>query len=133
MPSKKLWAYIAKLEKVIKSTMESSPEISDLVERIQSEGVEVSLNCIALFSDPNGKSFTGPEADRAARAAAAAASAAAKQIEKDPKKRGKKPTTTPKGGKKGTPKRPRAAKKPADFSVTDEDREFLKQIGIRFD
>jgi class 3 adenylate cyclase len=124
MPSKKLWAYIAKLEKVIKSTMESSEEISDLVEKIQGEGVEVSLNCIALFSDPNGKSFTGPEAERAARAAAAAASAAARKLRK---LKGKKPTA------KGEKKAPRARKKPADFKVTDADREFLKQIGIKFD
>src|SRR5437867_3848801 len=60
MPSKKLWAYISRLEKVIKETMECSPEIAELVEKIQAEGVEVSLNCIALFSDPSGRTFTSP-------------------------------------------------------------------------
>src|SRR5438094_89343 len=60
MPSKKLWGYIAKLEKAIKEVMESSPEIAELVEKIQGEGVEVSLNCIALFSDTKGRSFTSP-------------------------------------------------------------------------
>lgn len=125
MPSKKLWAYIAKLEKVIKATMESSAEISDLVEKIQREGIEVSLNCIALFSDPEGRSFTGPEADRARAAAAAAAQG---KLGMSKKRRRKKPSA-------GGPKKATAGKsKPKpEFKVTDADREFLKKIGIRFD
>src|SRR4051812_1845300 len=92
MPSKKLWAYISKLEKVIKSTMESSEEIAELVSKIQDEGIEVSLNCIALFSDPKGKTFTGPMAESAMNAAssAAAAAAAAAAAKAKGKRRGKK-------------------------------------------
>ncbi len=127
MPSKKLWAYIAKLEKVIKSTMETSSEISELVEKIQREGIEVSLNCIALFSDPEGRSFTGPDADRARAAAAAAAAAARGKLLSKGKKRGKKPAAG--AGKKALSK----SKAKPEFRVTDADREFLKQIGIRFD
>lgn len=123
MPSKKLWAYIARLEKVIKQTMESSEEISELVEKIQREGVEVSLNCIALFSDHEGRSFTGPDADRAARAAAEAMAAG-----KAAQKKGKKPAARKKQTAAG---KPAGAK--ADLHVTDADREFLRQIGIRFD
>ena len=123
MPSKKLWAYISRLEKVIKSTMESSEEISSLVEKIQREGIEVSLNCIALFSDPEGRSFTGPDADKARAAAAAAASAASAR-----KAKGQKKKPPAKGKKKAT-----AGKKKPEFRVTDADREFLKNIGIRFD
>jgi hypothetical protein len=130
MPNKKLWAYIAKLEKVIKSTMESSEEISELVEKIQREGVEVSLNCIALFSDPNGRSFTGPDA-RAAAAAGAIEEAAKKLRSVKGRSAGgkgkKKPTARKaKPGAKGSKRKP-------DFRVTDADREFLKNIGIRFD
>ena len=123
MPSKKLWAYIAKLEKVIKSTMESSPEISELVEKIQKEGVEVSLNCIALFSDPSGKSFTGPGG-----AAAAAAAAAGKELTKKKPAGRRKPRTPKKKPADAKAKEPRP-----EFRVTDDDRKFLRDIGIRFD
>jgi hypothetical protein len=125
MPSKKLWAYIARLEKIIKSTIESSPEISELVEKIQREGVEVSLNCIALFSDREGRSFAIPDAARAAIEAAAA-----KEKEKSvPKRRRRK--SPPASGKKRPPAKGKKAT--PEFKVTDADREFLKQIGIKFD
>ena len=127
MPSRnKLWAYIAKLEKVIKTTMESSEEISELVEKIQREGIEVSLNCIALFSDPKGRTFAGSSGGPGAAAAAAAAEAAksgAKGRPRKAKKTDKKPAAAGKGKGKAKP----------EFKVTDADREFLKQIGIRFD
>ena len=131
MPSKKLWAYIAKLEKVIKSTMESSEEIAELVEKIQREGVEVSLNCIALFSDPEGRSFAGPNAE-----AAAAALGGHKAIDpkKKPGRKKKTPetTSTSKAGGKAAAGKGKGKAKP-EFKVTDADREFLRQIGIRFD
>lgn len=131
MPSKKLWAYIAKLEKVIKQTMESSEEIAELVAKIQQEGIEVSLNCIALFSDPQGKSFTGPAAEAAGFTGKMPPGS-------------KKPATrrgTTKGGKAAAPGKGKATPagkgkgkvKPDEFKVTDADKEFLKQIGIRFD
>lgn len=122
MPSKKLWAYIARLEKVIRSTMESSDEISDLVTKIQQEGVEVSLNCIALFSDSQGRSFTTPEAGRAFRTAQRKSRSSSKK-------------TTKTGAKPASPERKEKAraKHRPEFRVTDADREFLKQIGIRFD
>ncbi|HVY60777.1 MAG TPA: hypothetical protein VHF22_03950 [Planctomycetota bacterium] len=130
MPNKKLWAYIAKLEKVIKSTMESSSEISELVEKIQREGVEVSLNCIALFSDPNGRSFTGPSGSSSAMEEAAR-KLRNLQKGKTPAKGGKKKPGTPKGKKPVAGKGSKKAK--PEFKVTDADREFLKNIGIRFD
>ena len=128
MPSKKLWAYIAKLEKVIKQTMESSEEIAELVAKIQQEGIDVSLNCIALFSDPQGKSFTGP----AAEAAGFTGKNAPPTGKKPPARRGTK------GGKAAAGEKGKAAagkgkaKKP-EFKVTDADKEFLKNIGIRFE
>lgn len=159
MPSKKLWAYISKLEKVIKSTMESNEEIAELVSKIQDEGIEVALNCIALFSDPKGKTFAGPmaegamnQANAAAVAAAAAAAAAAKA--KGRKRRGKKvddpaeaaleaegaTEAPPEKGAKRKRKKPEAAAQAKgakgeqpEFRVTDKDREFLKEMGIRFD
>jgi len=61
MPNRKIWAYIARLERAIKHRIESSEEIADLIIKIQAEGVEVSLNCIAFFSDPTGRTLTGRE------------------------------------------------------------------------
>jgi hypothetical protein len=149
MPSKKLWAYIAKLEKVIKETMESSDEIAELVAKIQDEGIEVSLNCIALFSDPKGKTFTGPSGGHPLNAASAAAAAAAAKAITEGKKRGRKRPASPsdEGAKEAAPdgapparrtKRPgRGARSKGEagsgLQVTEADREFLKEIGIRID
>ncbi|MGH7298328.1 MAG: hypothetical protein ACRELB_25535 [Polyangiaceae bacterium] len=125
MPSKKLWGYVAKLEKAIKEVMESSPEIAALVEKIQGEGVEVSLNCIALFSDLKGRSFTSPSG-------------------KITREGGKRRAATPeepaavptRGKKKATRKRAKDAVAPGSagaLDLSDKDREFLRSIGIRFD
>jgi hypothetical protein len=121
MPSKKLWGFIAKLEKAIKEVMENSPEIAELVEKIQGEGVEVSLNCIALFSDLKGRSFTSPSGKITREGH--------KHAAEDPEKR------APAKGKRKTKKRKGAvAPSPiAGLELNDKDREFLKSIGIRFD
>ena len=92
--SKKILALIAELEQVIKENLESSEHIARLVEKIQKEGVQVSLNFIALFSNVKGQDLT-PE-----------------QIT--------------------DLKKPRKKRK-LQFRITDDDREFLKDIGIRFD
>jgi hypothetical protein len=113
MPSKKLWAYISRLEKAIKETMESSAEIAELVEKIQAEGVEVSLNCIALFSDPKGRTFTSP---------------AGKVV------KGKRGRPGPKGkAKPGAASRKKDLARPPKLEINEKDREFLRSIGIRFD
>jgi hypothetical protein len=113
VPSKKLWAYIARLEKAIKETMESSPEIAALVEKIQAEGVEVSLNCIALFSDPHGRTFTSP---------------AGKIVKGQKRRAGPRKKASP-----GRPKKEGAARPVPKLELSDKDREFLRSIGIRFD
>jgi hypothetical protein len=112
MPSKKLWALISRLEHAIKKTMESSAEIAELVERIQAEGIDVSLNCIALFSDPQGRTFTGATGKIA--------------------RRRKSPGARPGGRKKKEPPA-RAGAAPEKLELSDKDREFLRSIGIRFD
>ncbi len=153
MSSKKLWALISKLERAIKDTMESSPEIADLVERIQAEGVEVSLNCIALFSDPRGRAFTSP-AGKTARGGrkpssggrpsdGAGGSGGAKQEEKPARaggprarKKGAPPPASPRGRRGGGEGGGGGFESPSSgpkLELNEKDREFLRSIGIRFD
>lgn len=111
MPSKKLWAYISRLEKAIKQTLESSAEIAEFVAKIQAEGVEVSLNCIALFSDPKGRTFTSP----------------AGKILKGKRR------PAPKGKQKPASRKKDLVRPAPKLEINEKDREFLRSIGIRFD
>lgn len=121
MASKRLWSYIARLEKVIKATMESSDEIAELVAKINGEGVDISINCIALFTDPAGKTFAGKGED-------------GKKAREPRKKKGRKPAAP---AARGTKSKRRAERRTGahapKFEVTPEDHEFLKKLGIRFD
>lgn len=130
MPSKKLWAYISRLERAIKDTMESSPEIAKLVEKIQAEGVEVSLNCIALFSDPNGRTFTSP-AGKIVKRAKGPAAAPPEVPRANPVR--KKPGRRPKGRPASPGPAGNAAAPTPKLDISEKDREFLRSIGIRFD
>ena len=92
--------------------MECSPEIAELVRKIQAEGLEVSPNSIAHFSDPSGRTFTSP-----AGKIVKGARRAAPRGKKKPGSSRKKPATAP------SPK----------LDLNEKDREFLRSIGIRFD
>jgi hypothetical protein len=120
MAKKRLWAYIARLEKVIKATMEGSDEIADLVAKINNEGVDISINCIALFSDRSGRALTGEG-----------------RPEKKPRSGIRKKRTKPGGpaaaAGKGTKAGGRKEHPRVSFEVTPEDHEFLKGIGIKYD
>ena len=50
----KILELIQRLEKLIKETIENTPELSEIIEEIREEGIQVSLNFIAMFADKDG-------------------------------------------------------------------------------
>ena len=104
----KLKGYIAELEQVIRKMMEDSDEIAQLVAKIQEEGIQVTLNFLALFFDPSGNPFFLKHGAELAEADSewALPSLGGASVRREPR---------------------------LNFKITDEDHDFLREIGLRFD